>query len=110
MRNISSINLFLCQALSIGGFTSAYAHEPFMDCYLENEQTVICEAGYEDGSSAKNEDRIFIKDNNRNTLLSGNFTDGLFSFQKPKDEYIVVFVGGEIGHVKRILGNDIHRK
>lgn len=101
--------LVLSLLMSLGG-AAAWAHEPYMDCFDNNDRTVTCEAGYEDGSPAASDDKIFVKDDQGNTLLNGKFTDGLYTFDRPDGRFIAVFVGGDIGHVRRVPDSDLIKR
>jgi hypothetical protein len=93
-------------ALAVAG--AAAAHESYLDCFDNRDGTVTCQAGYEDGSPPSDEDRILVKDADGNTLISGGFDDGKFSFKRPGgDDFMVIFVGGEIGHSRRISGREL---
>lgn len=99
--------LVLGLVMSLGGSTAAWAHEPYMDCFDNKDNTVTCEAGYEDGSPAGDEDKIFVKDDQGKTLMSGKFTDGLYTFDRPAGHFVAVFVGDDIGHVRRVSDSDL---
>lgn len=94
--------LVLGLIMSLAGSGAAWAHEPYMDCFDNQDDTITCEAGYEDGSPASNDDKIFVKDAEGKTLLSGKFTDGVYTFERPAGRFVAVFVGGDIGHVRRV--------
>lgn len=99
--------LVLGLLIGLGGATAAWAHEPYMDCFDNGDNTVTCEAGYEDGSPASDDDKIIVKDDQGNTLLSGKFTDGVYAFERPAGPFVAVFVGGDIGHVRRVHNKDL---
>jgi hypothetical protein len=102
--------LILGLVVSLGGATAVWAHEPYMDCFDNNDRTVTCEAGYEDGSPAGDEDKIFVKDDQGKTLMTGTFTDGNYTFERPAGRFVAVFVGGDIGHVRRIPDSELMQR
>lgn len=102
--------LALGLVMGLGG-GAAWAHEPYMDCFDNDDQrTVTCEAGYEDGSPAAADDKIVIRDDQGKTLMSGKFTDGLYTFERPGGKFVAVFVGGDIGHVRRVPDNELMKR
>lgn len=101
--------LILGLIMSLGG-GAAWAHEPYMDCFDNDGRTVTCEAGYEDGSPASDDDKIVIRDDQGKTLMSGKFTDGLYTFDRPKGKFVAVFVGGDIGHVRRVPDSELMKR
>lgn len=103
MRRALSQLLLLCGGALLAG-TAAFAHESFMDCFDNGDGTVSCMAGYVDGSPPTPQDQILIKDADGTTLISGRFDDdGNFTFERPGDpDFMVIFMGAEIGHTHRI--------
>lgn len=89
--------------------TAALAHESYLDCFDNHDDTVTCRAGYEDGSAPSGKDRILVKDGDGITLISGQLDgEGKFSFTRPQgDDFMVVFVGGEVGHSRRINAREL---
>lgn len=96
------VNPALGLLAGLGYACAAWTHEPYMDCFDNNDGTITCEAGYEDGSPTGDSDKIVIKDDKGNTLSSGKFTDGVYTFQRPAGHFVAVFVGSGIGHMQRI--------
>ena len=85
---------------------AAYAHSPVFDCYLENDDTVTCEGGFSDGTSAENA-AVRVLDENGKVLLEGKIdAEGRFSFRKPDGEYHIVFDAGP-RHSVTIFSSDI---
>lgn len=96
--------------LCLGGAFAAQAHESYMDCFDNKDGTATCQAGYEDGSPPGAQDRILIKDEKGKTLIEAHFgEDGSFTFEQPAGNFMMVFIGGEIGHTKRINAGDLIR-
>ena len=94
--------------LCLGGSFAAQAHESYMDCFDNKDGTATCQAGYEDGSPPNAEDRILIKDEKGKTLIEGRFDeDGGFTFDQPGGNFMMIFIGGEIGHTKRLNASDL---
>jgi hypothetical protein len=92
--------LLFCQA--------AFAHAPVLDCYIEHDDLVKCEAGYTDGSSAAGR-KIHVQDTSNKLLLEGSLgQDNTFTFQPPTGNYSVVFLGGD-NHDATIQSSDISR-
>lgn len=76
--------------------STAFAHAPVLDCFVENDQ-VKCEAGFSDGSSAEGR-KILVLDAANKLLLEGTIDkSGVFAFKAPAGDYHVLFEGGE-GH------------
>ncbi len=109
MRSLSMFSALCGAALLTGG--AAFAHEAYMDCFDNGDDTVTCVAGYEDGSPPTDRDRILIKNGDGKTIKSGNFdADGAFSFKRPDDAgFMMIFMGSEIGHTIRINAGDLVR-
>ncbi|MFW0885753.1 UNVERIFIED_CONTAM: hypothetical protein MKS84_03495 [Pseudomonas sp. JL1] len=92
--------LLLCQ--------TALAHGPVLDCYIERDDQVKCEAGFTDGSSAAGR-KIHIQNPSDKVLLEGEVgKDNTYTFQPPTGTYSVVFLGGA-GHDVTIQSSDISR-
>jgi hypothetical protein len=70
------------------------AHAPLLDCYVEDDGAITCEAGYSDGSSAANQ-AIQVRDEDDRLLFEDHFgADGTFHFPRPEAAvYHVQFVG-----------------
>lgn len=107
MRALWILSPLCGAALLTGG--AALAHEAYMDCFDNGDDTVTCVAGYEDGSPPTDRDRILIKNSEGKTIKSGNFDeDGAFNFGRPEDAgFMMIFMGSEIGHTIRINAGDL---
>jgi hypothetical protein len=94
-------------ALTLAGLArSALAHNAICDCYLEEDDTVLCEGGFSDGSKATGIP-IRVVDRDGKVLLEGEMDDkSEYSFARPGVDFRVEFDAGE-GHVVKIDGRDI---
>ncbi|WP_045466913.1 hypothetical protein [Vibrio hyugaensis] len=91
MKNIS----ILKTSVFVAGLASfqAMAHFPLMSCHLEQEK-VICEAGYSDGSTAVDYDvEMYDYDDN---LIAKVATDkrSIAEFSHPQTDFYLVFDAG----------------
>jgi type 1 fimbria pilin len=85
---------------------SAFAHTPLCSCFDEGDGTITCEGGFSDGSSAAGV-TMYVEDGGGHTLLKGKMDeDSEFTFDKPNDDFTVVFDAGE-GHTIEIDGKEI---
>ena len=90
--------------LLLGG--QALAHTPLCSCYDNGDDTITCEGGFSDGSSASGV-QMRVEDNAGGSLIKGKMDeDSEFTFDKPSGAYKVVFDAGE-GHVIEIDGKEI---
>lgn len=102
----SAPRLLMAGALSF--CQAAFAHAPVIDCYLERDDLVKCEAGYTDGSSAAGR-KINVQDPGGKVLLEASLDqDNSYTFAPPSANYSVVFLGGD-GHDATIQSADISR-
>jgi hypothetical protein len=84
----------------------ALAHSAICTCFDNGDQTITCEGGFSDGSSATGVG-LRVLDGSDKLLVDGKMDkDGMFTFKKPAVEYHVVFDAGQ-GHVVTIDGTDI---
>ena len=84
----------------------AMAHSAVCTCFDNGDQTVTCEGGFSDGSSATGVS-IRVFDGHDKVLNEGKMDGkGTFTFKKPAVEYHVIFDAGQ-GHVVTIDGGDI---
>ncbi|NDV24881.1 hypothetical protein [Desulfovibrio sp. JC022] len=96
--------LTLAALLAFAG--QAFAHTPLMSCFDNGDNTITCEGGFSDGSSASGV-KMFVKDGNGKTILKGAMSeDSEYNFDKPAGAYLVIFDGGE-GHQIEVNGVDI---
>lgn len=98
--------LILTLAFVLGFASLAIAHTPICSCFDNGDGTVTCEGGFSDGSSASGV-TMKVLDGSQNALIEGQMDEySEFTFDKPKDAYMVRFDAGE-GHVIEIDGKDI---
>ncbi len=86
--------------------TSAFAHTPLCSCFDNGDNTITCEGGFSDGSSASGVD-IFVKAPDDKVLIKGVMSeDSEYTFDKPAGDYYVLFDAGE-GHQIKVPGKEI---
>ncbi len=84
----------------------ALAHTPLFACYDFGDNTILCEGGFSDGSSASGVE-ILIQDSSGKELIKSEINeDGEIEFQKPSVDYKVIFNAGP-GHSIEVDGKDI---
>ncbi|MCK4809916.1 MAG: hypothetical protein KAS99_03145 [Candidatus Omnitrophica bacterium] len=116
MRKILSV-LVICMGLGFFLTSQALCHTPLCSCYDNGDETITCEGGFSDGSSAagvdikvvdKNSKVISVKDKDGTTIpLKGKMDeDSEFTFIKPQKPYKVIFDAGP-GHAVEIDGDEI---
>ena len=104
MKKTMTILALAAALLLIAG--TALAHTPLCSCFDNGDGTVSCEGGFSDGSSASGV-KIVVKDASGKVLIEGKMSENSdFEFDKPKDDYMVIFDAGE-GHTIEIPGKDI---
>lgn len=96
--------------LSVGAMlfapTIAAAHSPICDCFDNGDNTITCEGGFSDGSSAAGVN-MYIKDSSGKDLYVGKMSqDSEYTFEKPKGDYMVIFDAGG-GHSVEVDGKKI---
>lgn len=99
-----TIVLTLAAMLAFAG--QAFAHSPLMSCFDNGDNTVTCEGGFSDGSSAAGV-KTYVKDGNGKDILNTKMNeDSELTFDKPAGAYMVIFDAGE-GHAVEVNGADI---
>jgi hypothetical protein len=84
----------------------AQAHTPLCSCFDNGDNTVTCEGGFSDGSSAAGV-AMKIETPDGGIFLEGKMNDDSeFTFDKPKEDYTVLFDAGE-GHRIRVPSKEI---
>lgn len=84
----------------------AQAHTPLCSCFDNGDDTVTCEGGFSDGSSASGVP-IYVESGDGKVLVEGAMTeDSEYTFDKPAGEYVVLFDAGE-GHKITVPGSEI---
>ncbi|MUM76656.1 hypothetical protein GKC30_03300 [Pseudodesulfovibrio sp. F-1] len=85
---------------------SAMAHAAICSCFDNGDNTITCEGGFSDGSSAAGV-RVFVRDANDTTVARGAMNDDSeFTFDKPAGAYTVLFDAGP-GHQVEIQSRNI---
>ena len=84
----------------------ASAHTPICNCYDNGDDTITCEGGFSDGASAAGVP-IRVVDERERVLLNGEMAeDSTYTFDKPGEEFHVVFDAGQ-SHLVTIYSADI---
>jgi len=84
----------------------AFGHNAICDCFLNDDDTITCEGGFSDGSTATGIP-VHVLDRDGKVLTEGAMNEkSEFTFAKPKVDFSVEFDAGE-GHVVKIDGRDI---
>lgn len=84
----------------------AFAHSPVCNCSDNDDGTVTCEGGFSDGSSAAGVEMRVVDMRDR-VLLRGELDgDSAYTFQKPDQEFHVIFDAGQ-NHIVNIFSGDI---
>ncbi|WP_419785957.1 hypothetical protein [Pseudodesulfovibrio sp.] len=98
------IVLTLAAVMALAG--QAFAHSPLMSCFDNGDNTVTCEGGFSDGSSASGVNIHVLDGNGKSVLETKMNQDSECTFDKPAGNYSVHFDAGE-GHRVEINGKDI---
>ncbi|MBS3757938.1 MAG: hypothetical protein KGY61_04690 [Desulfobacterales bacterium] len=86
--------------------TPVLAHTPLCSCYEGGNDTVICEGGFSDGSSAAGV-AVRVVNEDGKVIVKGKMDDfSEFVFDKPEGPYKVIFDAGP-GHEVEIKGEEI---
>lgn len=103
---MKKLTIVLTLAAMVAFAGQAFAHSPLMSCFDNGDNTVTCEGGFSDGSSAAGV-KLHIKDGNGKTILDTKMNeDSELTFDKPEGAYMVIFDAGE-GHAVEVNGSDI---
>lgn len=95
-------------ALALAAFITdpVAAHTPLCACYDNGDDTILCEGGYSDGSSASGVTMV-VRDARGYTIIQGRMDENSeFVFDRPRDRYTVLFDAGP-GHRIEIASQDI---
>jgi hypothetical protein len=96
----------LATVLVVAAAGGALAHTPILSCFLNDEDTVMCEGGFSDGSSAAGV-TILVKDTDGKILEKGEMDEfGTYVFDKPEVSYVVIMDAGP-GHIVEVKGEEI---
>ena len=98
------LSCLLVAGLFLAGL--AFAHTPLCSCYDNGDETITCEGGFSDGSSASGVE-IRVIDKDEKVLINAKMNeDSEVTFKKPSGPYKVVFDAGP-GHEVIVDGKDI---
>ena len=90
----------------LAGAGLCLAHTPLCSCYDNGDETITCEGGFSDGSSAAGV-QVRVEDKDDKVLIKGKMDEfSEFTFDKPSGPYKVFFDAGE-GHQIEIDGKEI---
>lgn len=90
----------------LAGATMVQAHTPLCSCFDNGDNTVTCEGGFSDGSSASGV-AMYVKAADDRVLIEGAMNeDSEYTFDKPEGDYYVLFDAGE-GHAIKVPGKEI---
>lgn len=91
---------------ALGVITSSlFGHTAIMSCFDNGDDTVTCEGGFSDGSSASGV-KFKVEQNGKAVYESKMSEDSEVTFKKPNGDYTAVFDAGE-GHSVHVKGSDI---
>jgi len=98
---------FLCAFALTTVASQVFAHTPLCDCFDNGDDTISCEGGFSDGSSAAGMAVRVYDDRGKILIDTVMETDSSISFPRPAVEsYTVVFDAGE-GHLVTVYSDDI---
>ena len=90
----------------VGLAAPAFSHNAICDCFLNDDDTITCEGGFSDGSTATGIP-VRVVDRDGKVLVDGAMNEkSEFTFAKPDVAFKVEFDAGQ-GHVVQIDGRDI---
>jgi len=99
--------LTLGAALLLAPAGAALAHTPLFSCYDNGDGTVLCEAGFSDGSSASGV-AVRVLDGTGAAIEESKMdANSEFTFTRPDGDYSVMFDAGE-GHQITVPSNEIY--
>lgn len=98
------IPVLLVGLLALAG--PALAHSPICNCYDNGDGTVTCEGGFSDGASAEGVAMRIVDDSDRVLTVGEMDADSTYTFDRPDDEFHVIFDAG-MSHIVTIFSGDI---
>jgi len=105
MRKVLALSRYLLIGV-VTPMASSLAHSPVCSCHDNGNGTVTCEGGFTDGSSAAGV-AIRIIDARDRVLVSGKMSgDSTYTFDRPGDEFHVIFDAGQ-NHMVTVFSGDI---
>ncbi len=85
---------------------AAFAHTALLSCFDEGDDTITCEGGFSDGSSASGVN--FYVEQNGQKVIEEKFDElNSVNFEKPEGDFNAVFDAGD-GHQIIIKGSNIN--
>lgn len=94
--------ILLVSALAV---SSMFAHTALMSCFNNGDETITCEGGFSDGSTAKGVKFHLLQ--NGKSVFEGTFNeDSEVTFKKPDGAFEAQFDAGE-GHKVTVKSSDI---
>ncbi|PHR26291.1 MAG: hypothetical protein COA36_12480 [Desulfotalea sp.] len=100
------LKYFIAVAVLFTSVTIAQAHTPLCSCFDNGDETITCEGGFSDGSSAAGV-AVRVETMAETVLVDGQMNeDSEFTFDRPKGDYFVMFDAGE-GHKIKVPGKEI---
>lgn len=85
---------------------AAFAHTALLSCFDEGDETITCEGGFSDGSSASGVN--FYVEQNGEKVIEEKFDElNSVNFEKPEGDFSAVFDAGD-GHQIIIKGSNIN--
>ncbi|SDE38141.1 hypothetical protein [Rhodospira trueperi] len=104
-RRLSALTLGAALMLAPAG--AALAHTPLFSCYDNGDGTVLCEAGFSDGSSASGVPVQVLDGTGAVIEESKMDANSEFIFEMPEGDYSVQFDAGE-GHRIKVPAAEIY--
>lgn len=105
IRRLSALTLGTALMLAPAG--AALAHTPLFSCYDNGDGTVLCEAGFSDGSSASGVP-VRVLDGAGEPIQDAQMdANSEFIFNMPEGDYSVQFDAGE-GHQITVPADEIY--
>ncbi len=96
----------LAAALLFMTTAAAQAHTPLCSCFDNGDNTITCEGGFSDGSSASGV-AMRIQAADGSILMEGAMdADSTYTFTRPAGDFTVLFDAGE-GHVIEVPSRNI---
>ena len=96
----------LAAALLFMTIAAAQAHTPLCSCFDNGDNTITCEGGFSDGSSASGV-VMRIQSADGAILMEGAMdADSTYTFTRPEGDFTVLFDAGE-GHVIEVPSRNI---
>ncbi|OCL81767.1 hypothetical protein [Arcobacter porcinus] len=92
--------------LAIFTASSAFAHSALMSCFDNGDNTITCEGGFSDGSSASGVNFKVVKDGK--VIIQTKIDENSeITFDKPNGDFNAILDGGE-GHEVIVKAKDIN--